>query len=99
MRLKTLKLDLSGELLKGLGDSDAKLAAELKKLAVLELFKRKKVSSGKAAELLGMSRQEFWDLLYKEGVPYYDYSSEELEKEFKMAHQVSERLSKEKASK
>ena len=39
-------------------------------------------SSGKAAELLGMTKREFIRLLARKGIPYFDYSPEELAEEF-----------------
>lgn len=52
---------------------------------VLSLFTEERISSGKAARLLGISRVEFLALLRDRGIAYIDYSSEELAEEFEAA--------------
>jgi len=49
---------------------------------VLSLFTAGRVSSGKAAKLLGISRVEFLDLLRVRGIAYIDCTQEELAEEF-----------------
>ncbi len=44
----------------------------------LSLFKDNRISSGKAARLLGLTRIEFLALLRRRGVAYVDYSPAEL---------------------
>ena len=53
---------------------------KLKELSILELYRRKEISSGKAAELLGMERFEFVRYASRLGIPFFDMSKEELEK-------------------
>jgi predicted HTH domain antitoxin len=48
---------------------------------VLSLFTESKISSGKAARLLGISRVNFLDLLRERGISYINFSEEELEEE------------------
>lgn len=49
---------------------------------VLSLFIEERISSGKAARLLNMSRIDFLALLCKQGIAYLDYSDDELADEF-----------------
>ncbi len=49
--------------------------------AVFELLRKKKISQGKAAELLGITRNELFDLMAKFDIPVIDMSEEELKKE------------------
>jgi predicted HTH domain antitoxin len=51
----------------------------------LSLFTEGRVSSGKAAKLLQISRVEFLELLRKRGIAYIDYSPAELAEEFDAA--------------
>ena len=51
----------------------------------LSLFTREKVSSGKAARALGISRIEFLRLLREYGIPYVNYSKEEIAQEIAAA--------------
>ena len=49
---------------------------------VLSLFVEDRVSSGKAAHLLNISRVAFLDLLRARGIAYVDYTADELAEEF-----------------
>ena len=49
---------------------------------VLSMFTEERISSGRAARLLGISRVEFLVLLRERGIAYIDYTREELEEEF-----------------
>ena len=55
---------------------------KLKKWIVLSLFSEERISSGKAARLLNISRIEFLALLNSRGIAYLNYTPEELEEEF-----------------
>ncbi len=52
---------------------------------VLSLFTEERISSGKAARLLNLSRVEFLDLLRSRGVAYLDFSTDDLNDEFEAA--------------
>ncbi len=49
---------------------------------VLSLFTEGRVSSGKAAKLLGISRVAFLDVLRARGIAYVNYTPDELAEEF-----------------
>lgn len=55
---------------------------------VLSLFTEGRVSSGKAARLLGISRIEFLALLRARGIAYVNYTPEELAEEFAAAEKL-----------
>ena len=71
----------------GIGKSTLLLqaAAALARLALIDLFRRGEVSSGYAAQVLGMSREGFLDLLARHGVPAVDLSEEELRQDLEVA--------------
>lgn len=52
-----------------------------RELIVFELYRQGEVSSGKAAELLGMPRGEFIRYASARGIPYLQLSGEELRRE------------------
>lgn len=62
----------------GAGDVQRHIAEWL----VLSLFTEGRVSSGKAARLLAMSRHDFLDLLRRRGVAYIDMTEVEMDEEF-----------------
>jgi predicted HTH domain antitoxin len=53
----------------------------IKEIAVLELYRRREISSGKAAEMLGMERFEFVRYASRMGIPFFDMDEHELEEE------------------
>ncbi len=63
------------------GEAAEKNAQEL---IVLELYRRGAVSSGKAAQWLGMSKVEFIRYSGELGIPYFDMTPEEFEAEMKV---------------
>lgn len=52
-------------------------------MAALKMFELGKISSGKAAELAGMSRVEFFEVCGRYRVSVFNYSPEEAEKEIR----------------
>ena len=60
---------------------DEEVQGRSKEGAVFELLRKKKISQGKAAELLGITRNELFDLMAKFDIPVIDMSEEELKKE------------------
>ena len=61
---------------------------------VLSLFTDERISSGKAARLLEISRVEFLALLRQHGIAYINYSEDELAEEIDAAGSLPEPQSK-----
>lgn len=61
----------------------------LKELAVLELYRRRTISSEKAAELLQMGRMEFVTYAARQGIPFFDLSEEEFADEIKILSEIA----------
>lgn len=59
------------------------LEAQLRLMAALKMFELGKLSSGKAAELAGMSRGEFFDACARYHVAVYNYSPDAIEDELR----------------
>jgi predicted HTH domain antitoxin len=76
---------LPAEVVRLLGATRDEAAEYLARLALIELFRRGEVSSGYAAEVLGMSKSEFITLLVEHKVPYIDLSEEELRRDLEVA--------------
>ena len=64
---------------KDLQDDDVLLKA--KEAAVMELLRKGKISHGKAAELLDISRHDLFDLMGRHDIPVIDMTGDELKKE------------------
>ena len=52
-----------------------------RELIVLELYRQGEISSGKAAELLGVGREQFIRQASERGIPYFQLDREELQRE------------------
>lgn len=61
-------------------------------MAALKMFELGKISSGKAAELAGMSRIEFFEACGRYHVSVFNYPAEELEDEIKKDMETARKL-------
>jgi predicted HTH domain antitoxin len=78
--MDTLKVEVEfpSDLLIGLNVPPAEIRQKTREWVALELFREGQVSAGKAAELLGLTKAQFIDLLDERGIPYLDLSPVEL---------------------
>jgi predicted HTH domain antitoxin len=74
----TVHLQLPRDLLGALDVPELGLEARLRELIALELFREGRISAGKGAELLGISKYAFVQLLSRHGLNYFTESPEEL---------------------
>lgn len=77
----TIEITVASPLLQ-LGIKREEVQRRVNEWLVLSLFTDERISSGKAAHLLNMSRVEFLALLRARGIAYVDYSEDELAEEF-----------------
>jgi predicted HTH domain antitoxin len=70
------------------------LEAQIRLMAALKMFELGKLSSGKAAELAGMSRIEFFEMCGRYRVSIFNYPAEELEAELKADLEAAKQISK-----
>jgi predicted HTH domain antitoxin len=57
------------------------LVEAIRREAALRLFAGGKIGSGYGAQMLGISRWEFIDLLRERGIPIFSYGEDELDRE------------------
>jgi predicted HTH domain antitoxin len=84
----TVELELPRDLLGALEVPEHELASALKRRIALGLFREERISSGKAAELLGLSKAEFIDLLDRHGIPYFTETTQELKAQVAAVREV-----------
>ncbi len=60
-------------------------------MAALKMFELGKISSGKAAELVGMSRVEFFETCGRYHVSVFNYAPDEIEEEIKKDIQTQQK--------
>jgi predicted HTH domain antitoxin len=75
---KPITLEVSEDAVRLFGGDEARFARELVEAAVVKWYDEGRVSSGKGAEILGLSRADFLDLLFRHKVSPFQYSPEEL---------------------
>jgi predicted HTH domain antitoxin len=88
MRSITVEIQIP-EALRELGISDEEIRREVPILLVLKRFRQGHISSGKAAQLLGISRRDFLELLAKERIPVYDPDEQQLAEEFETIRRLT----------
>ncbi|MCL4785281.1 MAG: UPF0175 family protein [Verrucomicrobia bacterium] len=66
-----------------LAEDTAKFGREMLVAAVLRWFEEGRLSQGQAAEMLGMNRGAFFDLLYEHKMSPVNLSVEDLEQDFR----------------
>lgn len=83
--MDTVTVELEHDLVDMFHDVRGRPEEKLKEYLVLELYRRHEISSGKAAEWLGMSRLEFIRYASRLGIPYIDLDEQELGEEIRVA--------------
>lgn len=79
--MSAITLSLEDELTSLLNQTNQPIERAVRELIVLELYRRGMVSSGKAGQLLGMSRWDFIQHASRLGIPYIDMTEDEWEEE------------------
>ncbi|MCP4700840.1 MAG: UPF0175 family protein [Gammaproteobacteria bacterium] len=70
----------------------AELEQHILLMAALKMFEPGKISSGKAAELAGISRVEFFEACGRYRVSIFNYPPEELEAELQRELEIPDKL-------
>ncbi len=72
-RKETISFQVSQDLLASLKLGSAALAQSIRLLAAIAYFQDKVLSLGKAAQLAGLNRLQFMDILATKGIVVFDY--------------------------
>jgi hypothetical protein len=87
--IQQITVEVPEEVLADLG-SPAAAAERLRQYAVLDLLRRKRISQGRAADLLQIDRRTLFDLMAQLDVPSTDLTFEELDQELAMLRALRE---------
>jgi predicted HTH domain antitoxin len=79
--MSIVSLEIPEEILISLKETPESLTREIQILAAVKLFELGKLSSGRAAQLAGMSRVEFLTILGRYQVSPFSLTLEQLEKD------------------
>jgi predicted HTH domain antitoxin len=78
-----LTLHLPDDVASAIGRTTEEFAAQLRLMAALKLFELGKLSSGKAAELAGLTRVDFLEACGRYRVSAFNYGADETERELR----------------
>lgn len=81
MNEKAIVLELPTRLELAVQTTPEEVGAQVRLMAALKMFELGKLSSGKAAELAGLSRAEFFEMCGRYRVSIFNYPPEEWEAE------------------
>jgi predicted HTH domain antitoxin len=76
-----VQVELEQDLVDLLEELQRPVQQAARELIVLELYRQGEISSGKAAELLGLGREQFIRQASERGIPYFQLDGEELQRE------------------
>jgi predicted HTH domain antitoxin len=76
--MKTISLELPEVAFSTMRMDRAELATEMRNAALVKWYELGKISQGRAAEILGLSRRAFIDLLGRYQVSPFQYTPDEL---------------------
>jgi predicted HTH domain antitoxin len=83
--MPTIPLQCPDAVLISLKETPEDFAREATKVLAVKLYEMGKLSSGRAAELAGISRISFLQLLAQFGAPIFDLTKEELKRDLQNA--------------
>lgn len=75
-------LEIPDEVLISLKETPSEISRKILLLSAIKLYQMGKLSSGRAAQLSGMSRISFLQSLSQYGAPIFDLTDEELKQDF-----------------
>lgn len=81
-------IEIDDELIASLPGGQPGATAQLRELAILELYRRRSISSGRAAELLAMQQNEFIRYASHLGIPYLELDEVEADREIAAARDL-----------
>ncbi len=79
--MEAVPVELDSDLVALLEELQRPAKAAARELIVLELYRQGEVSSGRAAQLLKMEREEFIRHASEQGIPYFQLEGDELQQE------------------
>ncbi len=79
----TLSFEIPQDLLASLKIGILDLSRDMRIISAISYFREKKLSLGKAAQLAGLNRLDFIDILARKGIDIFDYDESALESDLK----------------
>jgi predicted HTH domain antitoxin len=87
--MASTNLELGEDLIGVLATLEQPVEQSVRELIVPELYRERKISSGRSAELLGISLLEFIQFSSKLGIPFFDMTEEELASDVEVTSKIA----------
>ncbi len=87
---ETIQLEVSQDILAALKIGIHDFGKYLRLMTAISCFQEKKLSLGKAAQLAGYNRLDFFDLLAEKGIVIFDYDESFVDSELRGVAHLSE---------
>ena len=84
----TIQIELDQDLVGVLEELNRPVQQAARELIVLELYREGELSSGKAAQLLGMERDDFIRKASAQGIPYFQLQGDDLQRELNASKKI-----------
>ena len=84
----SVNIEVADDLVGILGEIQQPIGRAALELIVMEIYRRAKVSSGRGAELLGMTRLDFIRYSSDLGIPYVRVNEQELDREVQLGRSL-----------
>ncbi len=81
MAMANVQIEIPEEILYTLNESVTEFTMQMRLFTAMQLFKKHKLSLGKAAKLAGINKEQFMLELDRNEIPLIDYDPNELEEE------------------
>ena len=86
------QIEIDNSILLSLKTSSEELAYKMKLYTAIALYQKRELSLGKSAQLLGMDKLSFIELLKQENIPIFNYSNREMSEVFDDADSLVDML-------
>jgi predicted HTH domain antitoxin len=94
MKTEELKIKYPSGFERAVHMTKEEIEHHIRLMAALKMFELGKISSGKASELAGMSRAEFFETCGRYRVSIFNYPDEEVEKEIRSDFDTARKMGK-----
>lgn len=86
--MTSITISVDDEIASALGTSPDQVERNVLESVILGLYRRHEIAAGVAARALGMERFPFIAWAGEQGIPYFDYTDDEVEAEIRAIDQL-----------
>ena len=88
--MNTVTIPISDEILFAIKKDIKNIQSDFMQTLAIHYFKEKRLGLGLAAQMAGLTKNDFVSLLSKNNIDIYQYTNEELDNEFDLVDRISD---------